>query len=231
MAQEPEDRWRAGAPIWPGSRWDDLAARAYAGARDENLSPDAAFDLATFLMEWAAPDPVFVELAEASMEGRNPDRVADLARRSLDAVGYAPDFAVEPQLLVALERVLAVVVHDLRATGLDGRVRLVILDGGEPRHAHIEYEGSYGSTSGLSPRGGEERSRPADTLALVADELQDAVMESVFAAWPVCPNHQFGAHARVVDDHAVWWCTASQGHVITSIGKWARSKSVRRDPG
>lgn len=216
----PDDPWRAGAPTWPGATWEGLAARVYAGARDGNQSPDAAFDMAYFLMEWAAPKPVFGELAETSVEGIDPDRLADLARQALDAVNYVPDFAVEPQLLVALERVLAVVVHDLRATGLDGQVRLVILEGGEPPHAYVQYEGSFASTSGLAPSDAVGRRSRAETLVLVADELQDSVMESLFAAWPVCPSHQLGAHPRVADDQAVWWCAGGQGHVITVIGRW-----------
>ncbi len=217
----PDVPWREGAPTWPGTAWDGLAARVFIGARDGNLSPDAAFDLACFLMEWAAPNPVFAELAEASMEGSDPDRLADLARQALDAVDYVPDFAVEPQLLAALERTLAVVGRDLRATGLDGQARFVVLEGGEPPHAYVQYEGSYGHTSGLGPCDAAGRRSPADTLVLVADELQDAVMESLFAVWPVCPDHQLGAHPRVADDRAVWWCASGQGHVIAIIGEWA----------
>ncbi|HEY7263574.1 MAG TPA: hypothetical protein VH589_19060 [Trebonia sp.] len=227
----PDDRWRAGAPIGPGAIWDALAARTYVGARDKNLSPDVAFDLATFLMEWAAPNPVFGELAEASVEGSDPDRLADLARQALAAVDYVPGFAVEPQLLAALERVLAVVARDLRATGLDGQARLVVLEHGEPLHAYVQYEGSYASTSGLGPRDAAGRRDPADTLVLVADELQDAVMESLFAAWPICPSHQLGAHPRVADHHAVWWCAGGQGHAIAVIGRWGDDGGARQYPG
>jgi hypothetical protein len=218
--QLPDDPWQADAPIEPGSIWDRLADRAYTGARDGNLSPDAAFDFASFLMDWATPNPLFIELAEASVEGNDPARLANLTRRALDAVDYVPDFAVEPRLLAALQQLLEVAVRDLRATGLDGQARLVLLEGGQPARAYLQYEGSYASTSGLGPSDAAGRGNPADTLVLVADELQDAVMDSLVAAWPVCPSHHFGAHARVADDHAVWWCKGSQGHVIAAIGRW-----------
>jgi hypothetical protein len=108
----------------------------------------------------------------------------------------------------------------LRATGLDGQARLVLLEGGQQSRAYLQYEGSYASTSGLGPGDAARQDNPAVTLAQVADELQDAVMDSLAAAWPVCPSHHFGAHARVADDHAVWWCNGSQGHVIAAIGRW-----------
>jgi len=214
-----DDPWRPGAPTRPGTTWNDLAARAYVGARDMDLSRDVTFDLASFLTEWATPNPVFAALAEESVEGSDPERLAGLARQALNAVDYVPGSAIEPQLLAALERTLAVVARDLRATDLDGSVRLIVLEGSEPAHAYVQYEGSYANTGGLAPRDAAGHN-PAENLVLVADELQDAVTDSIYAAWPVCPNHQRGAHPRVADDRAVWWCTGGQGHVIALIGKW-----------
>jgi hypothetical protein len=57
-------------------------------------------------------------------------------------------------------------------------------------------------------------------LELVADELQGAVMESMFAAWPVCPQHDLGAHPNVIDGRAVWRCEGGTGHVVVEIGRW-----------
>jgi hypothetical protein len=224
--RRPDDPWQAGAPIGPGSAWDRLAAQAYAGARDGNLSPDAAFDFASFLMDWAAPNALFLELAEASVEGNHPGRLAGLARQALDAVDYVPDFTVEPELVVALERVLAVVVQDLRATGLHGQARFVVREDGAPGHAYFQYDGSYASTGGLASSDVAGGRNPADVLVLVADELQDAVMDSLCAAWPVCPTHKFGAHARVADNNAVWWCSGSQGHTVAPIGRWGSDATV-----
>jgi hypothetical protein len=212
--------WQPGAPTWDGS-WDRLARGVYAGVRDENLSPDAAFDMACFLMEWARPDPMFRDLAEAAVSGGDQRRLTDLARRVLAKVAFVPDFAAEPQLLATLERALAVVAADLRATGLDGEARLVVVEGREPPRAFVSYENGFGHTGGLGPSHGEETD-PVGTLVLVADELQDAVMASLMAAWPVCPKHEFGAHPRTVGSRPMWWCTGGSGHDICLIGSWGR---------
>ena len=218
VRERPDEPWRRGAPTEPGTAWERLAAGAYVGARDGNLSPDTAFDLACFLMEWAAPNRLFDDLAAASLAGDDPDRLAGLVRRALDAVGYVPDFAIEPRLLAQLERALATVAPDLRATGLNGHARLVVMEGAEPPRAHVRYEGGTGHTSGLGP-GDAAGCRGADLLVTVADELQDAVMDALAAAWPVCPEHQFGAHPRALDGAAVWWCAGGAGHVISPIGR------------
>jgi hypothetical protein len=218
-AREP---WRPGVPVWDSS-WEKehrrLSAQVYAGLRDGNLSREAAFDLACFLMDWALPDPVIGELAEESAEGSHPGRLAGLARQALTLAAFEPDFAVEPRLLTTLEQALAVVERDVRATGLNGRAGLVVKGDGEPTQAFVRYENSFGHTSGLAPGDGDGRN-PLATLVLVADELQDAVMDSLFAVWPVCPIHQLGVHARVNDDEPVWWCTGGNGHVVSVIGSW-----------
>jgi hypothetical protein len=219
MTGERSDQvWRAGAPTWPGAAWERIASRAYAGIRDGNLGVDDAFDLACFLMEWAQPHRLFHDLAAASVEASDPDRMADLAGQVLAAVDYVPDFGVEPRLLAGLEQVLAKVVPDLRATGQDGRAEFVVLDGAEPPHAYVRYQDSFGHTSGLAPRHAAQLN-PVAMLVLVADELQDAVIDSLHAVWPVCATHQLGAHPRAIGGQAVWWCAGDNGHVIAAIGK------------
>ncbi len=211
--------WRQGDPT-SVSGWRELAGQVYAGIRDGNLGREAAFDLACFLMDWAQPDPLVSELAEESAEGSDQDRRADLARRVLELAEFVPDFELEPRLLTTLEQHLAVVTADLRNTGLHGLVQLVIQDQGEPPHAYVRYDGRFGHTSGLAPSDGDG-SDPAAALVLVADELQDAVMDSLFAVWPVCPRHDRGAHPRVIGDRGVWRCEAGAGpgHVVADIGR------------
>jgi hypothetical protein len=214
----PDDPWQPGAPLWDDS-WDRLAGPVYAGLRDGNLTPEAAFDMACFLQEWAEPDPVFRDLAEASAIGSDPGSLAALARQALAKVDFVPDFALEPRSLAALEHALAVVTADLRATGLNRPAQLVILEGSASPHAYVQYGGRFDHTSGLAPRDGDGRN-PAQTLVLVADELQDAVMGALMQVWPVCPRHQLGAHSRAVDSQPVWWCNAGSGHDICFIGQW-----------
>jgi len=214
----PSGPWRRADPSWR-SDWRELAGRVYVGIREGNLSREAAFDLASFLMDWAQPSPLIGELAEESGQGTDPARLADLANRALTLAEFEPDFQLEPRLLRTLEQYLAVAAADLRATGLDGRVELVVLEGGDPPNAYVRYNNNFGSTSGITPSEGDG-SDPVAGLVLVADELQDAVMESLFAVWPVCPRHDRGVHPRVIDNRAVWRCEAGSGHVVADIGRW-----------
>lgn len=222
VTREDDDAnpWLLGAPVWHGDRWGQLAALAYAGSRDGTLSADTAFDLAMFLEDWARPQPVFGELAAATVQAVDQTRVADLAREALAAVGYVPDYRTEPQLLETINRALEVLEHDLRATGLTGHARPVLPDDLEVVTAWVQYQRYSGHTSGISPS--EVLAGGPEFLALVADELQDAVMEALFGVWPVCPQHQLGAHPQVFDKQAVWWCSDRSGHVISAVGQWGR---------
>jgi hypothetical protein len=215
--------WLPGWLTWDDDdQWDQLAARAYVGIRDGSLDPDTAFDLAAYLKDWAKPKPVFEALAEASVQAADPEALAALAREALAAVEYVPDYRTEPELVERIKHALAVLEHDLRATGLSGHGRPVMPD--DPEIAPtvwVQYQGDFGHTSGISP-GDVLASSPEQLLRRVADELQDAVSEFLFGVWPVCPRHQLGAHPSLGDGQAVWWCSGSGGHVITAIGRWGK---------
>lgn len=191
----------------------------YTGLRDGTLDPEATFDLACFLMECGRPDAVIRELAEQSADRAGPAVLADLARRTLEAVEFEPGFAIEPRLLAGLEQALQTVSADLRATGLTGAARLVVNDGSGPPRAFVEFGGTFGHGNGIAPGNG---SNPRHALLSVADDLQEAVMASLFAVWPVCPRHQRGGHARDNQGEPVWWCAGGAGgHIIAGIGRWA----------
>jgi hypothetical protein len=215
--RQDEGPWLPGGPTWDDD-WDRLAGRIYVGARDGNLSPEAAFDLAVFLKDRAKPHPVFDALAQASFGATDGIDIAGLAHEALAVVGYAPGFRLEPQLLGLLDRALEVVAQDLRATGLTGIARAVLPEDLDLSNVWLQYQGSFSHTSGISP--GDVTADGPELLALVADELQDAVMESLSGVWPVCPRHQFGAHPKVFDGQAVWWCSDRAGHVISAVGQW-----------
>lgn len=212
-----DEAWRPGAPV-TGGDWDRLAATAYTGVRDGTLTPEAAFDLATFLMDWALPRPVFAELAQACVASDQAG-LAPLTSRALEAVGYVPGFTTEPRLLAALQQALDVVTLDLRATDLTGTARLAAPEDRDLGNVWITYDNQYGSTSGLSPADAACPDASA-VLVRVADELQDAVMEALFSAWPGCPHHLRGGHPEARDGKAVWWCNGGGGHVICAIGHW-----------
>jgi hypothetical protein len=200
------------------AEFDGLARRAYVGVRDGVLDPEVAFDLACLLLKWGPPDPLAGEMAERSAEGTDRERIADLARQVL-AARFEPGFDLEPVLLERLEQALKVVTADLRATGLEGPVRLVITDWNDPPHAYAEFRGVWGTAGGASPADGVS---PLSALVAVAGDLQEAVMEALCEVWPVCPTHNLGAHAREYRSAAVWWCNGDGGHVITAIGQWDR---------
>jgi hypothetical protein len=221
-----EEPWLPGAPTCDGS-WDRLAGRVYVGMRDGSLSPEAAFDLAVFLKDWAKPHPVFEALAAASIGAADHSSLTGLAREALAVVQYVPGFRVEPRLLEVLDGVLEVLTHDLRATGLAGHARAVLPDDADLQNAWVQYQGSFSHTSGLAPR--DVSAGGPELLMLVADELQDAVTESLAGVWPVCPQHQLGAHPRVSDGQAAWWCSGGGGHVIFAVGHW-NDRSTRPQP-
>jgi hypothetical protein len=225
----PWSRKAAGADHQPGANvsglaeadaeFERLAGEVYAGLREGRLRAEDAFDLACFLLERRHPDPVVQELAEHAVAGTDPQALAGLARRTLDAANFTPDFELEPSLLAALERALEIVKADLRATGIWGTVALVVVDGVNPRHAQVRFRGEYtSSTTGVAPSAGRE---PPLALLAVAEDLQDAVIEALWAPWPVCPIHNMGAHPRPCGDTPVWWCNGGDGHVIAVIGQLA----------
>lgn len=96
------------------------------------------------------------------------------ARRSWMYPGE-PGFTEEPSRLEALERALRVVEADVRATGLDGPVDLILNDGPNPvQHVYAVFRGGgSGSTVGIHP---SQASDPRTALVAVADDLQNSVM-------------------------------------------------------
>ena len=120
----------------------------------------------------------------------------------------------EPGWLAALEAALESVKADLRASGLPDAVQLFTWSG-SPNAGVAAWAGNS-SGVGISPEVGRD---PVTALVMVADEAQDAIMDSIWAAWPTCPEHHLGVHAREHDGAAVWWC-ASGGHAVARIGQW-----------
>jgi hypothetical protein len=199
-----------------GEEFDRLARRVYLGVRNGTVIREAAFDMACLLMDWGPTDPIVEELAEVAAAGTDQERLVELSQRVL-AQRFEPGFDLEPGWLTTLEEALEAVTADMQATGLPGPVRLVAREWPSPSRLFLEYRGGYGSSSGIAPADG---SSPIRALATVANEVQDAVMESSWEAWPVCPSHRLGVHAQERDEVAVWWCNGDGGHVVAAIGKW-----------
>jgi hypothetical protein len=201
-------------------KFGQLARKVYIGLRDGGLDPEATFDLACILMDWGTSSPAVHELAEQSVAGTDPAWLADLAGQVLEESGFQPGFDTEPRLLAGLEDALEAVKADMRATGLAGPVGLAFVDDGDSdlRDVFADFRGSFSFAGGVSA--GDARDRISALLA-VADDVQDAIMGSLLAVWPVCPEHGLGGHPREHDSRAVWWCNGGgSGHVIAPIGHW-----------
>ncbi|XVU28444.1 hypothetical protein ACQPZJ_15770 [Actinoplanes sp. CA-054009] len=204
--------------------FDRLCRTAYLAARSGEMNPTDAFDLAAAVLK---SNPTFkdaAELASLSLDGAAParPRMAELALAVLAAIDFEPGFADEPEWLARLEDAMRTVNRDVAATGLPHTCHLRVTG-----NAYAQtWDGHTGTAQGVFPRSGAD---PVSALVAVAEDTQDAVMHSLWAAWPVCPTHQLGVHAREHDDAAVWWCAAAAGHVVAAICEWLKGqpRSVR----
>ncbi|MGK5683781.1 hypothetical protein [Actinoplanes sp. URMC 104] len=199
--------------------FDRLCKKVYAAARAGAVDCTDAFDLAASVLQNGTADRDAAELASLSLEctPASRTRMAELARALLVAVGFEPGFSEEPEWLVRLEEAMRLVNHDLAVTGLPHGCRLRVQDDepGRTGNAYAEaWDGHTGTAQGVFPASGAD---PVSALVAVAEDAQDAVMHALWSAWPVCPTHGLGVHARVHEGVAVWWCA---GHVVAPIGRW-----------
>lgn len=116
---------------------------------------------------------------------------------------------------------MRLVNQDLAATGIGRTCRLRVYDDDRFTNcgnAYVETgDGHDRSPQGIDPEAGSDRQW---ALVAVADNAQDALMHTLWAAWPTCPVHQLGAHAREHEQAAVWWCAGDGGHAVAAIGEW-----------
>jgi hypothetical protein len=204
--------------------FDRLSSAVYVAARAGAVDCTAVFDLATSWLEERPQDPDATELAALSVECRqeNQSRMAEVALRLLATADFRPGFKEEPGWLACLEDAMRLVNRDVAATGIRRPCKLRVHDEGLywSVNAYVEtWDGYTGVAQGVYPASGAD---PVSALVDVAEDAQDALMHALFAAWPVCPDHLLGAHARDHEDAAVWWCSGDGGHAITGIGKWQR---------
>ena len=201
-----------------GDDLDRLCRRLYRSLREGAVDREAAFDLsAAVLADNPSDENAAAAAALAVADGADPALLAAAARELLASLRFQPDFDDEPGWLAALEGALEMVKADLRASGLPDAVGLYTWDGSP--NAGVDAWAGNSSGGGISPEAGKE---PVTALVMVADEAQDAIMDSIWGAWPTCPEHGLGVHAREHDGAAVWWC-ASGGHAVARIGQWPSS--------
>jgi hypothetical protein len=203
------------------SAFGRLSSAVYIAARTGTVDCTAAFDLAA---EWLADhpqDPDATELASLSIDcaPASQPRLAEVALRLLATADFCPGFAEEPGWLACLEDAMRLVNRDVAATGIGRACRLRVYDEnlGRGGNAYVEtWDGYNGSAQGVFPESGAD---PVSGLVAVAEDAQDAIMHSLWAAWPMCPVHRLGVHAREHEGTGVWWCPGG-GHAVAVIGEF-----------
>ena len=203
--------------------FDRLSSAVYIAARAGEVDCAAAFDLAASWLEERPQDPDATELATLSIEctQASQPRMAEVALRLLATTDFLPGFKEEPGWLACLEDAMRLVNRDVAATGIRRPCQLRVHDDDGLNgsvNAYVQTWDRYtGTTEGIYPASG---AHPVSALVAVADDAQDALMHAHCAAWPVCPVHRLGAHARDHEEAAIWWCSGDGGHAVTAIGQW-----------
>jgi hypothetical protein len=199
-----------------------LSSAVYISARAGTVDCTAAFDLAASWLEERPQDPDATELAALSLKCRQASqpRMAEAALRLLATANFRPGFKEEPGWLACLQDAMRLVNRDAAATGIRHPCTLRVYDEGLnwSTNAYVKtWDGYTGHAQGVYPASGSD---PVSALIDVADDAQDALMHALSAAWPACPAHRLGAHARRHEEAAVWWCSGDGGHTVTAIGEW-----------
>lgn len=193
--------------------FDGRCRRLYRSLRDGSVDREAAFDLSADILDYRPGAEAAKVAALAIDEDAAPAQLA-AAVRALLAEHFRPTFDDEPEWLAALEEAVEIVKADLRASGLPDAVRLYRWEGSP--NVSVDAWAANSTSGGIFPEQGRS---PVTALAAVADDAQEAVMLSIGAAWPTCPEHRLGVHARAHDGAAVWWCRADGGHAVARVGQ------------
>ncbi|MFE7933507.1 hypothetical protein ACFU6S_33260 [Streptomyces sp. NPDC057456] len=76
-----------------------------------------------------------------------------------------------------------------------------------------------------------------EVLGVVAEGVQEFVMDYYVTVWPACSRHSFGLHVDYFDETAVWKCNGGPegGHVVRALDPSAdrsvvRSSTIDRPP-
>ncbi|MEU1880221.1 hypothetical protein ABZ470_23150 [Streptosporangium sp. NPDC020072] len=188
----------------------ELGASVYTALRDGGLEAGLLVELACLVEDWTVSTPATRELLERRTAELTAADVLRLGGALLDEVNFVPTYALEPALFAELEEDLKVVERDLRATGVTGTLRMVIPDWDSMGMAWVEFDGAF-QGNGIPPGAGG--------VLNVADAAQEAIMEVIWRAWPVCPVHDRGLYTEAENETAVWRCTADEGHTVAPIGE------------
>jgi len=122
------------------------------------------------------------------------------------------------------DQALALLNRDLAVT-LPGQEPLQLLalppyDADEPEYVHVALANGEWHGNPLAPH---SQDSPAAALASVADAAQETVVERLWQAWPLCPEHGLGMHPREdAEERLSWWCAGGSrrgpAHVHAAVG-------------
>ncbi|MYS06922.1 hypothetical protein GTW71_10855 [Streptomyces sp. SID6041] len=128
---------------------------------------------------------------------------------------------VPPGRYPAWDRALALLNRDLAATlPRVEPLRLLALppyEEDEPEHVHVAMANGEWHGNHLDA---ESQDSPDAALARVADAAQETVVELLWQAWPLCPEHGLGMHpAEDAEERLFWWCSGGgPSHFHVPVG-------------
>ncbi|AZP19197.1 hypothetical protein EJC51_25875 [Streptomyces aquilus] len=128
------------------------------------------------------------------------------------------EYPVWEQALALLNRDLAVTLPRLEPLQL---LALPPYDAGEPENVYVATATGEWHGNPLDPN---SQDSPASALASVADAAQETVVELLWQAWPLCPEHDLGMHPREdAEGRLSWWCAGERlrrgpAHVHAAVG-------------
>ncbi len=199
-----------------GSDAGRFAVQIYRGLREGDLRAEPVVELACLMEEFDAGRPPVREILERPTAELTSEEVAHLGRDLLRATGF-------DQLWATLETAVKVVEGDVRASGIDAVLTIVIPDWDDSGCARVECCGGCGGPA-IWPSSGRD---VGVALVEIADAVQDVVMEHTWGVWPTCPEHRLGLHAAFVEGTAVWRCAGAGTHTAAAIGDLGLSARQR----
>jgi hypothetical protein len=123
------------------------------------------------------------------------------------------------------DRALVLLNRDLAATlPQQGPLQLLALaspDADGPENVHVAMADGEWHGDRLDP---DSQQSHASALASVAEAAQETVMELLWRAWPLCPEHGLGMHpAEDAQERLFWRCTGERSphgraHLLAAVG-------------
>ena len=190
----------------------------------ENVSPHLFALIARHWMQDGFDSQPLRELAAL------PDTQYEAARELMPEVLASIGFPIptEAEFAARCDHVLAIVQHDLDATGYGEYV----MHATDLRNGEFSMEMFAALQDGASVSGGGGAMAPdMDEQTLLwhaAASTSDTLFEAQRIAWPICAEHDgqpmappnlYEAPNGLIDGTAWWWCKQAGGHQVAPVGQ------------